>query len=211
MKRHFVTLALGLALISLTGCGGSGSKLSSKIDLHMLENPDEVKKIYDLVVTRMGDQVRAVDDIDITINDPAENRIQRADDVVNLWIRLDMLHASNPNMLQRYIYVSEVGGWQAPETLEVDLRGASNEEKENFVLEKSLWNFTEKVPCETLQKVLADALARKAEPGKFSRIYIHSVSINSEGYSVTIHANLATNEQKVNEYYQYDFNGKQTR
>lgn len=196
-------------MLSLVGCGGSGSgKLGSKMDIHLLENPAEVKKVYDLVLAQMGDQARAIDDVDITVNDPTEQTIQHADDVVNLWIRIDVLHPSNPNKLQRTFYHSQHGGWRSPETLDIDLRGYSNAEKERFVLEETLWNFAERTSYETLQKVIDDAIARKADPEKLSKFYIHSIAIDEEGYRITIHAKLATNDQKVDEYYRYSLAGK---
>jgi hypothetical protein len=210
MKKQLLTVAAGLVLLSMVGCGGGANKLSSKIDLHMLEQPDQVKKVYELVLERMGEQARAVDDVDITVSDPTEKRIQHAGDVVTLWIRLDFLHPSNPNKLQRYHYFSENNGWQAPESVDIDLRGYSNEEKENFVLEESLWNFKEKTSYETLQKVLDDALARKADPSKLSKLFIHSIVISESGYQISIHAKLASNDQEVNENYSYDLDGKQT-
>ncbi|MDR1112492.1 MAG: hypothetical protein LBL18_01860, partial [Bacteroidales bacterium] len=111
--------------------------------------------------------------------------------------------------LQRTCYWSKYGGWQNPETMEVELSSTSSAaEKENFRLEDHLWSFADNVKYEVFSKVLTDAFATKDTPDKFSYRYIQRVNIDSEGYSVSINAKLASNDQKVNEYYDYDFNGK---
>jgi hypothetical protein len=93
--------------------------------------------------------------------------------------------------------------------MEVELSSTSSAaEKENFRLEDHLWSFADNVKYEVFSKVLTDAFATKDTPDKFSYRYIQRVNIDSEGYSVSINAKLASNDQKVNEYYDYDFNGK---
>jgi hypothetical protein len=211
MKKNLLKLTLCLGLLAMVGCGGgNGETLSSDVELNILDNKEEVKKIYDEIVKKLGDQITKVDEINIYIDNPDEKTIKKAGAKPTMSLRLDVLSPSNPKKIQRTNYWSEYNGWQAPETMEVELRGVvSKKDKEDFNLASTMWDFKEKVSFETFSKVIAESIAKNNQnPEKYTYRYIHNVDITENGYSISIHAKLASNDQKVDEYYKFSLDGK---
>jgi hypothetical protein len=211
MKRQLIAMAISIPLLAMVSCGGGigGGLSSTAVDLNVLENKDEAKKIYDDIVKHLGDQITTVDEINIYVENPDEETIKKEGDQPTMSLRLDVLHPGNAKKIQRHQYWSEYGGWQAPETMEVELSmSTSKEDKENFVLAEIMWNFKEKVNYETFSKVIAESIARNQNPDKYTYRYIQNINISDEGYSISIHAKLKSNDQMMNEYYHYDFSGK---
>ena len=211
MKRKLLTLISCVGLLAMVSCdGGIGGTLTSNIDLNVLENEAETRKIYDEIVKHLGDQITKVDEVKFYISNPDEKSIKREGDKVEMSLTLDVLSPSDPKKIKRMNYWSSSNGWQAPQTMEVSLSGAASaKQKENFNLESTMWNFKEKVSFETLTKIIKESIAKNnKDPKKYTYRYIHSIDITSKGYSVSIHAKLASNDQKVNEYYKFGFDGK---
>jgi hypothetical protein len=186
MKKQLITMAVTIALLAMVSCGGgTGGGLSSNIDLNILENKDEVKKIYDDIVKHLGDQITTVDEINIYVDNPDEKSIKKEGDKPQISFRLDVLHPDDAKKIQRHSYLSEYGGWQAPEKMEVELSMATSKEaRENFNLAATMWNFKEKVPYEIFSKVIAESIAKNQTPDKYTYRYIQNINITDEGSPV---------------------------
>jgi len=207
MRNLLLVTTVFIATMVLSGCGGAGVK--AVVDPKILENSEEVQGIYDAIVNCMGSQVSKADEIDISIDNPADKG-KKGD--AYLHIMVDMQDPKNPKQLIRQQFHGELGYWMAQQSVTIDLKSASDEEKINFKLEDELFNFTENVPFEKLFKVMQDAYAKSnTDPDKFSYLYIENVTISIEGYNINVKGKLASNDQMLNDRYIYDLEGNLQR
>jgi hypothetical protein len=213
MKKVFLSLCV--ALIAFSSCDKLKQSLEGvgpiTIDYKMFEDREATKKVFDDIVTHLGDQAKVTDEIKIYISRPAhEGTIKKPDKPDQLSIVLDVQHPENLKRIRETRYWSEYGGWQAPETMEVNVTGSSSA-IENFRLEDELFDFSANVNFDTFFQVLTDAFAKYKNEEKYSRQYIKHIDITENGYSVTIFGILSANDQGKSEYYKADFNGKARR
>jgi hypothetical protein len=207
MRNLLLVLTVFLATMILSGCGGSGVK--SVVDPKILENKAEVQGIYDAIVQCMGSQVSKADEISISIDNPADKG--KTGDAY-LHIMVDMQDSENPKQLIRQQFHGELGYWMAQQSVTIDLKSASDEEKMNFRLEDTLFDFSTDVPFEKLFKVMQDAYAKSnTESDKYSYLYIEDVTITIEGYNINVKGKLASNDQMLNDRYEYDLGGNLIR
>ena len=123
MRNILLGVTVLLAAIVLSSCGGSG--LKAVVDPKVLENKDEVQKIYDAIVNCMGSQVSKTDEIDISIDNPADKG-KTGDAYLHLMV--DMQDPKNPKQLIRQQFHGELGYWIAKQSVTIDLKSASDEE-----------------------------------------------------------------------------------
>jgi len=207
MKQSFLKIGVCLiAVTALVSCG-SGSSLPKNIDFKMLENKEEVQKIYDEIINRVGDNLATTDEVSIFIARPSKEGLIKRDNPDNLTIWVDVQDPQNPKQLLRNAYYSDwngQAGWRAAESMEVRVSGS---DVENFRLEDNLFNFKEKVNLETFSKVLTEAYNKAADPEKYTYQYIKNVYINLRGYDITVFGILSANDQEKNNYFNANFEG----
>ncbi|MDR2894083.1 MAG: hypothetical protein LBU97_01310 [Alistipes sp.] len=197
---HYALLLLGV--LSLSACGGSG--VSSTIYPKAFENIEELRKIHSAILESMGDQSSKVDEVTFNIDNPADKG--NSGDAY-LYIMADMQDPGNPKQLLRQQFHGELGYWMAPQEVTVTVHG-SDEEKASFRLEESLFDFAALVSPETLHKVVMAAFAEgNTEPDEFTYRYVQYVGIDAEGYNVTVKGKLASNDQIIDDSYDFDFEG----
>jgi len=207
MKQSFLKIGVCLiAITALVSCG-SGSSLPKNIDFKMLQNKEEVQKIYDEIINRVGDNLANTDEVRIFISRPSKEGTIKRNDPDNLIIWVDVQDPKNPKQLLRHGFYSDwngQAGWRTAESMEVRVSGS---DVENFRLEDNLFNFKEKVNFETFFKVLTEAYNKADNPEKFTYQYIKSIDINLEGYDITVFGILSANDQEKSNYFKANFDG----
>ena len=129
-----------------------------------------------------------------------------------LFRSVDMQDPNNQKQLIRQQFHGELGYWMAQQSVTVDLKSASDEEKMNFKLEDSLFDFLKDVPFEEFYKVMQDAYTKSnTEPDKYSYLYIDDITITTEGYTISAKGKLASNDQMLSDRYIYDLEGNLQR
>ena len=207
MRILLLGTAIFLAVIALSSCGGAG--VNAVVDPKILEDREEVQGIYNAIVKCLGSQASKANEVDISIDNPADKG-KKGDSYLHLMV--DMQDPKNPKQLIRQQFHGELGYWMALQSVTIDLKSASDEEKINYKLEDELFNFTEDIPFEKLFSVMQDAYARSnTDPDKFSYMYIENVTISIEGFKINVVGKLASNDQMLNDRYTYDFEGKLQR
>lgn len=217
MRKLFLSVCIVAIGCVFSNCG----KLSKAIDqiseitetkevnYRMFENEEELKAMYDDIVTKLGEQATVVDEIRIYISRPShEGSIKRQGKPDELNITIHTQDPSNPKRIRETRYWSNSGGWQPSEQREIQVMG-SNAEK--YKLEDDLFNFSEKVTFDIFKKVVQDAYEKHKDTEKYEMQYIKSIDIDKKGYDVTIYGKLASNEQEKKNYYKADFTGKSKR
>jgi hypothetical protein len=216
MRKSFLSIGF-LSICSLfVGCGGSigggsSSLLSKEVDYKVLENKEETKKIFDEIVTKLGDEAKITDEIAIWISRPSvEGHIKKAGAPDNMSITVDTQDPSNPKRIKETRYWSDNGGWQPSQQMEVNVMGSSSD-KENFRLEDELFDFNATANFDTFFKVLTDAMAKYKDADKFAYQYIYGVKITQVGYEISVYGKLSANDQEKKQYYHADFSGKEKK
>ncbi|MCL2598051.1 MAG: hypothetical protein FWD66_10485 [Paludibacter sp.] len=201
VKNHlFIALAfVGLSAL-LSGCGGSGTGVSAKVDPKVLENKEEVQKIYDAVIKTMGAQVSKADEVRISVDNPADKG--KSGDSY-LYIIVDMQDPKNPKQLVRQMFHGELNRWMPTEQVTVEARN----DKENFRLEDELFDMT-KISADKLYELIQDAYNKdNSEPEKYTYRYVDVIAITINGFEVWLKGKLEANDQMISKYYRYDLDG----
>jgi len=202
MKKKTIFLAfaiLGLsALMSSCGSGVGGS-----VDPKILENKEEVQKIYDVIMQAMGAQAAKADEIRISIDNPADKG--RTGDSY-LTLMMDMQDPNKPKQLLRQLFHGELNRWLPTEEVTVQVWG---NDKENFRLENELFDFT-KISAEQLFNMIQTAFNKEnAEAGKYIYRYVNSVVIDAKGINVTVKGKLESNDQVISKSVKFDLAGNE--
>ena len=201
MKNHlFVALAcVGMSAL-LSGCGGSSNGVSATVDPKVLENKEEVQKIYDAIVKVMGAQASKADEIMITINNPADKG--KTGDTY-LMLLADMQDPDNPKQLIRQQFYGPSNSWLPLRQVTVE----ASDDKENFRLENELFDFT-KISADKLFSVIQQAYNKNnADPQKFTYRYVQRVNISINGYQIDVEGKLKSNDQIISDYVNFDLDG----
>jgi hypothetical protein len=200
LKKHlFIALvAVGLSAL-MSGCfGGAGVK--AKVDPKILENKDEVQKIYDAVIKCMGARASKADEVTISIDNPADK--SKSGDAY-LILSVDMQDPNKPKQLLRQLFHGELGRWMPIQ--EVTVEAYSN--KENFRLENELFDFTQ-ISADKLYSIIQNAYNKNnTDPSKFTYRYVSRVNISILGFNISIDGKLESNDQIITNYCNYDLEG----
>ncbi|GHT19075.1 hypothetical protein FACS189429_6360 [Bacteroidia bacterium] len=202
IKKHlFVALAcVGLSAL-MSGCFGGGAGVSAKVDPKVLENKDEVQKIYDAVIKCMGAQASKADEITISINNPADKG-KTGDSYLTMII--DMQDQKKPKQLVRQLFHGELGRWLPMQEVTVQ---APYGNKENFRLEDELFDFT-KITAEKLYNLIQDAYNKNNDGAeKYAYRYVERVNIDINGIRIDVKGKLEANDQVISKYSVYDLEG----
>jgi major membrane immunogen (membrane-anchored lipoprotein) len=203
-NKKLVGAVLVAASVFLISCGGGSSSSLPRIgnvDIQMLSNEVELKKVYDVVLQTIGDNITKMDEVCILVSSPAieKGREDRENDLI---LRMDYLNPKDKNKLHRDLYSSE-GGWQ---TFSVDIELRHDEDAESFVLEEVMFDMSA-FSAEQLFKIVQDALVKYGNKEKYSVQYIKSIDIKSDGVKISIYSRLASNNIEQSFYYNTDFEG----
>jgi outer membrane protein OmpA-like peptidoglycan-associated protein len=206
MKKKIMCLLPLIAVvlsIMLTSCSG-GAGVSSTVDPKVLEDANEVQKIYDALLKSMGEQATKIDEVTISIHNPAD---KGKTGPAHLYLIADMQNPEKPKQLLRQMFHGELGGWQPLQDVTVDVRG-SDEEKASFRLEDELFDFKSDVSAKKLHGIILDAYERgNQNPEQYTYRYVSDVKITIEGYRISVKSKLAANDQVFSDYYSYDPSG----
>jgi hypothetical protein len=139
MNKLFCTV-LVTASVWLSSCGGgSGSSLPriGHVDIQMLGNEAELKKVYGVVEKVLGDNIKKMHEVYFWVSSPSieKGRENREDDF-NLIMYY--LYPKDKNKLYQVIYNSEVG-WQEF-VANVELH--HDVDAETFVLEEAMFDMS---------------------------------------------------------------------
>ena len=203
-KMKLVGAVLVTASVFLISCGGGSSSSLPKIgnvDIQMLGNEAELKKVYDVILQTIGDNITKMDEVSIYVSSPAieKGRDNRKDD---FFLRVDYLNPKDKNKLHRASYHSEVG-WQS---FSVDVELHHDVDAESFVLEEVMFDMSA-FSAEQLVKIVQAALAKYGDKEKYSAQYVKSIDIKSDGVGISIYGRLASNNIEQTHFYKTDFEG----
>ena len=176
----------------------------SEIDYQFLSKPDEVKKWYDEVVQKAGTNAKVMDEVSFSISRPSkEGMIKREGEKDYLVLSIVYQDDTDKRMVQEINYFGHVGGWKPAERKEIQVMGSG---AEDFKLEDELFDFGQ-VSLETVNKVLAAAMAKYKDDAKYEYQYISSFDVKKEGFDVSVKGKLKSNAQEKSEYYRTDLQG----
>lgn len=201
--KHLTGLFLG-ALLLLSSCGG-GSGLDAKVDPNVFENSEELQKIYDAALNAMGDQASKVDEVNLSVDNPADDG-ETGD--AYLYVTVDYQDPDQPKQLLRQMFHGELGYWTGTQEVTITVNG-SDEDRASFRLEDQLFDFTSQVSAERMNKVVSAAVAlfKEEHTDEFAYCYVERIDITFEGYRIDVSGKLAANDQMIDEYYEFDFGG----
>jgi len=190
MNKFFFAALIAVSVL-FASCGNasksdSGSNIPKEIDYQMLGNEADLAKVYDVAVKKMGENIKYVEKLSLSISRPKERGNNGDDD---LQIILQQIHPGNKNKLIEYTFWSSQGKWENGQTLEVDLIGG---DAESFSLEDNLMDLSG-LTVERIYKAVQEAL-QKYKSDKYGYQYISSINIENDMITIFIHGKLAANE-----------------
>jgi DNA-binding protein YbaB len=202
-KTFFIMLAcIGLSVL-MSACIGAGAGVSASVDPKVLENKEEVLKIYDAIMKSMGDQASKAHEVRIHIDNPADKGRTGSS---YLYLTMDMQDPNKPKQLIRQMFHGELGYWMTPEEVTVQVRGRGN--KEDFRLEDELFDFT-KIDAEKLYNLIQTAYnLEKDDAGKYTYRYVQYVTIDMNGINIDVVGKLEANDQIISKCVYFDLDGK---
>ena len=203
---------LGAVLIAasvfLTSCGGGSSSSLPKIgnvDIQMLSNEAELRKVYDVILRVTGDYIKKMDEVKMYVSSPSIEK-GREDRKNDFNLSIDHLSSKDKNKLRRVDYNSEVG-WQEF-VLDVELH--HDMDAESFVLEEVMFDMSS-FSAEKLIKIVQDALAKYKDENKYAVQYVKDINIKDDEVKIIIYGRLASNNIEQTFYYETDFEGVELR
>ncbi|MDR2409043.1 MAG: hypothetical protein LBE13_13145 [Bacteroidales bacterium] len=203
IKKILLPLIVVGMSVMMAGCFG-GAGLESKVDPKIMENKEEVQKIYDAILKTMGSQATKAHEITIMVDNPADKG-ENGD--AYLILMIDMQDPNNQKQLVRHMFHGELGSWQPAQEVTMNVRG-SDEEKANFRLENELFDFKNQVSGEKLHKIILEAYEKENKNAEnYTYRYVRRVMIDIQGYNISINGKLAANDQMIDKTYYFDFDG----
>ena len=194
---------------SSSSSGGSGSAKSSsalptsKVDYQMLSNDAELKKVYDAILEKLGENVKNVDEISIYISRPSsEGVIIRQGKPDEFAISLSYLYPQDKNKLYRQNYNNEYK-WMQGEVKGVRLITGN---AETFRLQDEMFDLSP-LTAETLSKIVKDAFEKYKDAGKYSYQYVKRIDIKDSIVKVQIYGKLTVNDMEKSNYYYANLSG----
>ena len=213
MKKVLIFAALSMVALSATSCekakdavnvANDDSVGATGIDYQFLSKPAEVKKWFDEIVVKAGANSKVMYEVTMNVSRPAlEGAIKRKG--VKDFLMINIVYQDNVDKrrVQEITYNGSYNGWNPAETKEIQVFGAG---KEDFKLEDELFDFGQ-VTAESINKVLADAMAKYKDDEKYEYQYIQGLDIKKDEISATIKGKLKSNAQEKSEYYKADLQG----
>ncbi|MDR2206604.1 MAG: hypothetical protein LBE36_10690 [Flavobacteriaceae bacterium] len=207
MKKLFVLVVAVLAFVSCDKVKDAMSgvaEMGDEIDYQFLSKPEEVKKWYDAIVEKSGDNAKVMDEVKFWINRPSkEGMIKKEGEKDYLHISIVYQDNVDKRRVEEINYFGHTSGWQVAEKKEIQVIGGG---AEDFKLEDELFDFGQ-VTLDNFNKVMADAMKKYKDDAKYEYQYISNVTINIVGFYVTVKGKLKSNAQEKSEYYKTDFQG----
>ena len=184
-------VALVAVCVFFSSCGGttnsdSKTNIPKDIDYQILGNEEDLKNVYNVAIKKMGDDIRFVEKLDISISRPSE-RGNNGDDALQILIQ--QIHHTNRNKLVEYSYWSSQGKWDTPQTLTIDLVGG---DEESFRLEDNLMDLSG-LTFEKLNGIVQDAY-KKHKSDNYAYQYISSIWIENGEITIFVRGKLEANE-----------------
>jgi len=188
-KSFFAALIAVSALFA--SCGNatksdSSPNIPKEIDYQMLGNEADLAKVYDMAVKKMGDNIKYVEKLSMSISRPKERGNNGED---GLQIILQHIHPGNKNKLIEYTFWASEGKWENGQTMEIDLIGG---DAESFRLEDNLMDLSG-LTVERIYKAVQETL-QKYKSDKYAYQYISNINIENDEITIFIHGKLAANE-----------------
>ncbi|MCL1936889.1 MAG: hypothetical protein FWF52_00635 [Candidatus Azobacteroides sp.] len=195
-------------MIGLYSCGGGSTSSSSalptsKVDYQMLSDSVALRKVYDAVREKLGENIQGVDRISINIARPSKDEtIIRQGKPDEFRINLSYLYPKDKNKLFSQYYVND-RGWSSGEVKGIQLIVGN---AETFRLEDEMCDLSP-LTAETLFKITQNALAKYQDTAKYSYQYVKNIEIKQGLVTVTVYGKLAANDIGKSLYYKADLQG----
>jgi len=171
----------------------------------MLGNEEELKKVYDVILEKLGDNIKWVDEVRMSVSRPSkEGAIIKEGRPDEFYITITHLYQNDKKKLYEMQYSNEYN-WYSSGARGVQLIGGGND-VENFRLEDEMFDMTP-LTFEILNKIVQDALAKYKNTEKYSYQYVKNIQIKENEVEVTIFGKLEANDLEKSEYYKADFKG----
>ena len=197
-RAVFVTLTSICLSVLMSSCGAG---VDATVDPKVLENKEEVQKIYDAILKSMGGQANKANEVSIMVSNPADKG--KTGDTY-LTLMMDMQDPNKPKQLLRHMFHGELGRWFPSEEVTVQV---SDRDAEDFRLEDALFDFT-KIDAEKFYNVIQAAYNKDNDnPEKYTYRYVSSVTIDVEGFSIFVNGKLEANDQVISNHVRFDLDG----
>ena len=209
MKKLFsvvlVVVALALCSCGIGGIGGGSSNLpTTNVDYQMLSNDAELGKVYGVVVEKLGDNIKYVDKIRLSIYRPSkEGSIIREGAPDEFYLTITHLYQQDKKKLYEMEYSSTLK-WETSGARSVEVYGSVDVEK--FRLEDEMFDMSP-LTAEILSKIVKDALAKYKDETKYSDQYVDDIIIERGIVKVSIKGKLSANDLEQTNYYKADLKG----
>jgi len=204
MKNLFCTVLLAVSIL-LSSCGGgisSSLPTMGKVDIQMLSNDVELKKVYDVMKEMLGSNIQKVHEIQLTVSSPSIEK-GREGKPNELNITMFYLYPKDKTKLYRVTYDSEFK-WNES-IYSVELRRGTD--AESFVLEEEMYDLSF-FTAEKLCQIVQDALAKYKDDKKYSVQYVKEILIEYGTVEVTVYGKLASNGIEQKQRHKTDFDGE---
>ena len=203
--KNLLNAVLIAASVMLSACGGgSNSSLPTigNVDIQMLGNDAELKKVYTVIEQTLGDNIKKMHEIQLNVSSPSieRGREGRPNDFT---LTMFYLYPKNKNKLYQVAYNSEVK-WME-NIYDVELRRSAD--AESFVLEEEMFDLSF-FSSDKLSQIVRDALAKYKDEKKYSVQYVKNITIEYGTVEVTIYGKLSSNDIEQKHYYKTDFDGE---
>lgn len=201
MKKLLTLCFIATTTFVLYSCGGSGNSnkaattdkpeeaVPTVTDFKMLGNEAEFKKVYNMAIDKLGDNIKHVSEITFRISEQLEGGDEDDGDTY-LTIMVQYLHPKNSSKLEEYSYWSSSGKWaDSPTTVTVTPIG----DPEDFRLQDYLMDLSS-LTFEKVNKAAQDVLAKHKDDEKYLFQYIDEIRIEEGEITVIINGKLRSNE-----------------
>ena len=210
MKKTCCFLSVVIVAVLLSSCGGVGGGNSglptSKVDFQMFSNDEELTKVFNVVIEKLGDNIHYVDKVTMYISRPSkEGIIQREGSPDTFGLSITHLYEHDKRKLYEMSYNNE-SKWYSVGSRSVEVHGRVD--KETFRLEDEMFDMSPLTP-EMLCKIVKDAQTKFCDAEKYSFQYVKDIEIEYGIVEVTIYGKLAANDLEKSNYYKADMMGNE--
>jgi hypothetical protein len=192
----------------LTSCGGSFSSslpTMGQVDIQMLSNDAELKKVYAEIEKVTGDHIKKMHEVQLSVSSPSIEK-GREGKPEEFTLSVFYLNPKDKNKLYRVGYHSEYKWNESVYSVTLN----RDADVESFVLEDEMFDMSY-FSVEKLAQIVHDALAKYKDEKKYSIQYVKDIQIEDDEVEVTVYGKLATNDIEQKYYYKADFDGNQIK